>query len=135
MNTPITRTSILIHATLEDVWNALTKPELVQKYFFGTTLTTTWEVGTPITFSGEWEGKLYEDKGIVQSYIETKSLSYTYLPAGGGMESVVTYQIDPRDIGVEVSISQTAESEEKAKDSEHNWNLVLQGLKDMLESK
>jgi uncharacterized protein YndB with AHSA1/START domain len=55
--------SIIIAADRKAVWGALTKPELVKEYFFGTTLSTTWEPGSPIIFSGEWQGKEYQDKG------------------------------------------------------------------------
>lgn len=141
MNTPITRTSILINASMEEVWEALTKPELVKQYFFGTDLQTTWEVGSPILFKGEWEGKEYVDKGVVQSFEPEKSLSYTYR---SGMEEgpdvpesykLITYEIKQKDSGVELSICQTADTEEKAKHSEGNWNMVLDGMKKMLETK
>ena len=45
-----------IHAPIEKVWDGLTNPELVKKYFFGTQLVTTWAPKTPIFFRGEWEG-------------------------------------------------------------------------------
>lgn len=141
MNTPITRTSILIHAPLEKVWEAVTKPEIVKQYFFGTNLETTWEVGTPILFKGEWEGKEYVDKGIVQSFVPEKSLSYTYKSSSDESPDVpenyqlVTYQVDPRDVGVELSISQTAETQEKADHSEKNWCMVLEEVKKLLENK
>jgi uncharacterized protein YndB with AHSA1/START domain len=54
--------SITINAPRQTVWDAITKPELIKKYFFGTNTVTTWKVGTPIFFRGEWEGKPYEDK-------------------------------------------------------------------------
>ena len=41
-----------IHAPLAKVWDALTKPELVKQYFFGTNLITTWQVGQPVWFEG-----------------------------------------------------------------------------------
>lgn len=141
MNTPIVRTSILIHSTIEKVWEAITKPELVKQYFFGTDLVTTWEVGTPIVFKGLWEGKKYEDKGIVQSYIYEKSLSYTYRSSSETGPDVpesyklITYEVTQKDAGIELSISQTADDEEKAKHSEGNWNMVLDGVKTLLESK
>ena len=55
-------TSIIVDAPRSKVWNALTDPAMVKQYLFGTTMTTTWKVGDPITYTGEWEGKSYEDK-------------------------------------------------------------------------
>lgn len=140
MNTPITRTSILINATIEEVWDAITKPELVKQYFFGTDLVTTWEVGTSVCFKGSWEGKEYEEKGVVQTCVPFQSLSYTFESDEKDGSDVaeshkhITYEIVPKDTGVEVSICQTAETEEEAKKSEQNWSLVLDGMKKMLES-
>lgn len=141
MNIPICRTSILIHATPEEVWDAVTKPELVKQYFYGADLETTWEVGSPIVFKGEWEGVAYEDKGVIQSFVPGRSLSYTYKPGSDTSLDVpenyqlVTYQVDPRDVGVELSIAQTADTEEKASHSEKNWCSVLDSIKTLLEAK
>ncbi len=135
------RASILIHATIEEVWDAVTKPEIVKQYFFGTDLDTTWEVGSPIYFRGSWEGKEYEDKGVVQSFVPLKTLSYTYRssteegPDVPENYKLITYEVTPKDVGVELSIFQTADTEEKAKHSEDNWCTVLVGMKKLLEDK
>ena len=56
MSTNLTaHASIEIHADIEQVWEALIDPEMISKYLFGTKTTTSWEPGTPITFSGEWD--------------------------------------------------------------------------------
>ena len=54
-----------ISASPTQVWNALTDPGLIRKYFFGSRVATTWEPGTPIIWSGEYDGEPYEDKGEV----------------------------------------------------------------------
>jgi uncharacterized protein YndB with AHSA1/START domain len=58
-------TSVSIKTTKSKVWNALTDPEQIKKYFFGTETVSDWKVGSPITFSGVWEGKPYIDKGTI----------------------------------------------------------------------
>lgn len=53
MNEASTRTivtSIVIGATPERVWKALTDPEETDKWFFGTTVRSTWEVGSEISW-------------------------------------------------------------------------------------
>ncbi|MGO4433808.1 SRPBCC domain-containing protein [Paenarthrobacter sp. RAF9] len=52
-----------IPANRQKVWEALTDPALIKQYFLGTNVETTWRVGDPITYSGEYNGKSYEDKG------------------------------------------------------------------------
>jgi hypothetical protein len=51
-----TSSSIVIRAPRAKVWEALTQPEIVRTYFFGTNLVTDWKVGSPLFFRGEWDG-------------------------------------------------------------------------------
>ena len=57
--------SVPIKATKSKVWDAVTNPEQIKKYMFGTNTVSDWKIGSPITFSGEWEGKPYKDKGHI----------------------------------------------------------------------
>ena len=41
-----------ISASPKQVWHALTDPALISKYMFGTSVETSWEPGTPITWRG-----------------------------------------------------------------------------------
>ncbi len=61
----IARKSITIHAPPSRVWEALTNPELIKQYLFGTQAISNWKVGSQIRYKGVWEGKAYEDKGTV----------------------------------------------------------------------
>jgi uncharacterized protein YndB with AHSA1/START domain len=56
---------INIKAPIQKVWDALTKPELVKKWQFGSDLITDWKVGSDIRFSTEWEGKIFAQWGKV----------------------------------------------------------------------
>ena len=56
-----------IDAPPEKVWRALTDPELIKKYMFGSEVKTDWKPGSPITWTGEFEGRAYEDKGEIIS--------------------------------------------------------------------
>ena len=73
-----------IAATPERVWAALTEPEQISQYMYGSRVETTWQVGSPITWSGEMEGRPYQDKGEVLTYDEPNVLSVThYSPTMG----------------------------------------------------
>ena len=72
------KSTIAINASASKVWDALTKPELIKQYLFGTEVTTDWQVGSPITYKGEWEGKAYEDKGKVLQIEKEKLLVSTF---------------------------------------------------------
>ncbi|MEO7037902.1 MAG: SRPBCC domain-containing protein [Polyangiaceae bacterium] len=132
--------SILIRAPRQDVWEAVTKPDLVQKYFFGTLLTTDWSVGSSITFRGEWDGKAYEDLGTVCAFDPPRSLSFNYWSSFSGIEDkpelrqLIRYDIVDDDGGVRVTIHQSnVDTQERADHSAKNWQAVLEGLKSLAE--
>ena len=56
---------IKINAAKQKVWDALTKPELVKLWQYGSNLITDWKVGSEIKFSTEWNGKIFEQWGKV----------------------------------------------------------------------
>ena len=134
--------SINIHATIANVWEALTNPDIIKKYFFGTNTITDWEVGSPIKFKGEWEGKSYEDKGTILEIQKNKLIKYDYWSSMSGIEDkpenyvIVTYQLSGEDENVNLSVLQENIADEKMKaHSEENWNKVLNGLKKVVEEK
>ena len=66
-----------IHARPEEVWTALTDPELIARYMFGSKVETDWQPGSPIVWKGEYEGKPYEDKGEVRAVDPQRRLEVT----------------------------------------------------------
>ena len=132
--------SITIAAERKAVWQALVNPALVKEYFFGTTLSASWEPGSPIIFSGEWQGKQYMDKGIVLAYTENEMLQYTYWSSMSGLEDnhenymAITYRIGGEDGAVTVTVIQ--ENIPDVKTREHsiaNWREVLKAMKHLVE--
>ena len=61
-----------IDAPVEDVWNSVTDPDRISKYFMGADQATDWQVGHPITFTGEWKGQQYQDKGEILACYATE---------------------------------------------------------------
>ena len=135
----LTSYTTIIKAPIEKVWDALTNPTIVKQYFFGTNLVTDWKVGSPLRFQGEWEGKPYEDKGVVLEYTPLKSLTYSYLSSWSNMPDEpenylrVSYSVRPVDEGTEITISQTNYDAERAEHSEGNWAMVVDGLRKCVE--
>lgn len=68
---------ITIQATPEKVWQALTTVEYVKQWQYGSVLHTSWEVGTPIKFVTEWEGKTFEQWGTVLEFKPNLKLRYS----------------------------------------------------------
>jgi uncharacterized protein YndB with AHSA1/START domain len=134
------RVNISINAPVSKVWDALTKPEIIKQYFFGTEAKSDWKVGSPLTFRGEWEGKSYEDKGTITANEPHKLLSYSYWSSMSGKEDKpenyanVTYELTQRNNATELTVTQDNIADEKTKQhSEQNWRSVLNDLKKLLE--
>ena len=139
--THIAKTSITINAPKSKVWDALTNPHIIKQYLFGTEVITDWQVGSPITYKGVWEGKHFEDKGRVLQIDEGKLLVSTFWSALSGLPDLpenyqtVRYELSADDSGTKLTILQDNNaSQEAAKQSEQNWNTVLEGMKKLLES-
>ncbi len=137
----IAEASTTIHAPASKVWNALTKPELIKQYLFGSDVVTDWKEGSPIYYRGEWQGKPYEDKGTVLHVEREKRLVSTHWsPLSGVADSpenyhTVTYLLSEHDGKTDVTIRQDNNgSEEEKAHSEENWKMVLAGLKKLVES-
>jgi uncharacterized protein YndB with AHSA1/START domain len=129
-----------IHAPASKVWDAITTPDLIKHYLFGTDVISDWKVGSPIVYKGEWEGKAFEDKGKILKLEPEKLLMSTHWsPLSGVPDSpenyhTVTYTLNEKGNSTEVTITQdnNATEEEKAH-SEKNWRTVLDGMKKLLE--
>jgi uncharacterized protein YndB with AHSA1/START domain len=129
-----------IKAHPSKVWDALTKPELIKKYFFGTDAVSDWKVGSPLYFRGTWQGKSYEDKGTILKSEPNKIFKYSYWSSMSGIEDKpenyvdVTYQLAPKGDKTELTIIQeNIPSDEMRKHSEQNWGMVMDGLKKLVE--
>ena len=61
--THVATVSARVHAPPSRVWEALTRPELIKQYLFGTDVVSDWMPGSPILYRGEWQGKPFEDTG------------------------------------------------------------------------
>ena len=118
-----------ISASPSQVWDALTDPAQIEKYMFGSQVETTWEPGSPITWKGEFEGKPYEDKGKVLEVEPQRRLHVTH------QDHDVVYELDEQGDSVHLSLKQdNASSPEEAEQSAENWQMMLDGLKKLVEA-
>lgn len=136
------KVGIRINSSVDKVWEALTDPQQIKKYFFGTDTKTTWQPGSPITFSGEWQGKKYQDKGTVLEVIPKELVKYTYWSEMSGIPDKpenyvpITYEIATENDQTKVMITQeNIPNEEMKAHSMENWKKVLNSLKELLEKK
>jgi uncharacterized protein YndB with AHSA1/START domain len=132
--------TITIDAPKSKVWEALTQPQLIKQYLFGTEVTTDWKAGSPITYKGTWEGKPYEDKGKVLQIEPGKLLVSTFWSSLSGLPDApenyktVRYELSAEGSKTRLTVIQDNNaSQEEASHSEQNWKMVLDGVKKLLE--
>ncbi|MBD1394773.1 SRPBCC family protein [Mucilaginibacter glaciei] len=133
-------TEVTFNATAAQVWKGLTNYEMVKTYFFGTELRSDFKKDSPITFSGEWDGNKYEDRGIILEVIPEEYLKYTYWSSMSGTEDKpenyanVSYALNEADSVTILTITQDNIKDENAKEhSENNWQMLMGELKKLLE--
>jgi uncharacterized protein YndB with AHSA1/START domain len=138
----IAKASVKIDAPASKVWKALTTPELIKQYFFGTNTISDWKVGSTLEFRGVWEGKEYVDKGFILQSLPEKLFQYSYLSSFSPLEDKpenyanITYELDEENGTTMLSVKQENVADEKTREhSEQNWAMVLDNLKKMLEGK
>jgi uncharacterized protein YndB with AHSA1/START domain len=136
----IATADVTIASSPQVVWQALTDPAVVKEYFFGVQVESTWQEGSPITYHGEWEGKKFEDKGMVARCVPNELLESTYWTASFGEDKpenyvLVRYEITEVDGGTKVTVTQEGNKDQKGADhSSQNWQMVLNGMKTLLET-
>jgi len=135
------RKEILIDAPINKVWDALTRPEIIAQYMFGTEAISDWSPGSDIVFQGEHNGQKYSDKGTILAYDIEQKLEYTFLSSFSNLEdkpenySQVSYALSGMDDG-ETTLSVKQEnlsSKEAAIHADASWNHVLDTMKEILE--
>lgn len=136
----IAKVSTTINASIAKVWEALTNPEIIKRYMFGTNVISDWKVGSSIVWKGEWQGRSYEDKGKILKLEEERVLQYSHFSPLAGKPDVpehyhtVTIELGSDGAQTTISLLQDNNTTEEAREhSEKNWNIMLDGLKKLLE--
>lgn len=141
MTEPImVRVTTTIDAPVARVWDALTNAAAIREYMFGTNVTTDWKPGSAIRWRGEWQGRAYEDKGMVIDAQPGRLLRFTHFSPLSGLPDApenyhtVTITLAEEPPRTRLSLTQDGSPTEAArKHNEENWNVVLGGLKKLAE--
>jgi uncharacterized protein YndB with AHSA1/START domain len=130
-----------IDSKSDQVWKALVTPVAIKEYMFGADVSSQWKKGSKITWTGEVEGKKYEDKGEIVDIEPKRTLEYTHFSSLSGKpdkpENYHTVRIHLEDQGskTHVTLTQDNNPTEKAQgESQKNWAMMLKGLKKYVES-
>ena len=136
----IAKATVNIYVPVVRVWQAFTTPAVIKLYMFGTRVVTDWKQGSPILWSGEWQGKRYEDKGVILKFEPQHLIQYSHFSPLSGLPDVpenyhtVTIELSEQPTGTLVTLSQDNNPSEDARaHSEQNWKAMLDGLKKVVE--
>jgi|SRR6185436_3311593 len=150
MNKLVVTNTISIHAPASKVWDALTNPEQTKKYMFGCETVSDWEVGSPLLWRGNYEGKeMVFVKGNVLDIQPNRLLKYTVIDPNAKMEDIpqnylnVTYILNEQNGQTVLTVTQdgfetAADGEKRYKDVYNNgegWNPILIEIKMLVEQK
>ncbi len=133
---------VFIRATPEQIWDAITKPEFTAKYFHGSLVDSTFDVGAAYNSWSPDRSQLWVD-GVVEEADPPRKLVHTwralYNPETAEEEpSRVTWEIEPGDGGVAklTVVHDRLEGAPKTAASVGGagWMMVLSGLKTLLET-
>lgn len=136
----LVETQVTIDADTAKVWDAITNPAKIKQYLMGTNVETDWKEGSVISYSGEFNGKKYHDKGTIEKFVPEKIFQSTYWSSMSGKEdtpenyNLVTYSLSPENGKTVLTLIQdNLHSEEEKEHSKKNWDSVLQKLKEVVE--
>ena len=136
----IAKAAVTINAPTSEIWEAITNPEFIKQYLFGADVITDWKEGSPINYTGIYQGKVYEDKGIVLKVEPEKLLLITHWsPLSGSSDSPENYHQVRYDLAAEkgnthLTITQDNNATKEEQEQNSNfWKTALEGLKKLLE--
>ncbi len=136
----IASASITIKAPIDKVWDALINPDKIKQYMFGTNAVSDWKEGSSIIWKGEWQGKKYEDRGVILKLEPGHRIQYSHFSPLTGQPDlpenyhIVTIELSGNGRQTLVSLLQDNNATEEAREhSEKNWNMMLGGLMKFLE--
>jgi uncharacterized protein YndB with AHSA1/START domain len=88
--------SIVLNASVERVWEALTHPGMTRNYMFGCAVTSEWKKGSDISWKGIHNGEEIFQRGEILEIVPGRLLRYTTLDPTVEEEPVyITYELKP----------------------------------------
>jgi uncharacterized protein YndB with AHSA1/START domain len=133
--------AVFIRANAEQVWDAITKPEFTTKYFYGSVIDSSYEVGAPYTGWSTDRSQQYVDGEVIEasppSRLVTSWRAMYDDETAAEPYSRVTWELEPAGEGVTkltVVHDQLEQSPKTAANVAGGWSFVLSGLKTLLET-
>jgi uncharacterized protein YndB with AHSA1/START domain len=132
--------TININATASKIWDALTNPDIIKQWLFGTNVISDWKVGSHILFTGNWQGTDYKDKGTILQFEKERIFRYNYWSGFSGLPdstenySIITFMLAPTNNSTQLTLTQTNFATDTGYEhSDKNWDATLELMKKIIE--
>lgn len=132
---------ITINASVEKVWATVTQPEFVKLWQYGSDLITSWEIGSDIRFSTEWQGTEFEQWGKVLEFNPFELVSYSLFAPRPNLEDkpenyfIMHYMLTADGEQTKLEIVQEDNRSNAVQETlQGEENAVLQALKQVAEN-
>jgi uncharacterized protein YndB with AHSA1/START domain len=133
--------NVFIKASPEQIWDAITKPEFTNRYFYGAHIESTLEPGSAVQGWSPDRAQLWTEGEILDAE-PPRRLSYTWRAlydeeTAAEEPSRVTWEIEPQEGGISkltVVHDQLEQAPKTAQNVAGGWMYILSGLKTLLET-
>lgn len=130
-----------INAPASRVWNALTDPRQIRRYFFNTEASDDFREGGIVTYKGIYEGKPYVDKGKIVEFIPERKMTIDHWSSRLGKpdapENYIahSYCLTPSANKTKLVMAQEDhyQSDEARAKAWVHWDVVIDGLRRIVE--
>lgn len=139
----VARAEVDVAAPRRIVWDVLTSNGSRPEILFGARVESEWRLGSAITWSGEYEGRTFEDHGRIvelEDLQEPWRIVLTHFSPLSGLPDVpenyhsLRFELDEIDGGTRVTLDQDNNpTREAAEHSQANWAQMLRGVKTVAE--
>ncbi len=130
-------TEIVVQATPDDVWDALTNAEKTRSYYYGTDILSDWQPGS--RWSSESGDELYLDGELIEVDPPRRIVQTFHVaieePAASDPPSTVTWEVTPVDESTtRVRMIHEGMAQATRDYVDGGWEHILAGLKQVVES-
>jgi uncharacterized protein YndB with AHSA1/START domain/DNA-binding transcriptional ArsR family regulator len=130
---------IYIRATPERIWQAITDPDLVQRYYFNSVIESDFQPGSPLIYRQADTGRLDIEGEVVEADPPRKlvhTMAVRWDPDVNDEPTRVTWEITPMGEACLLSVTHdgfTSETETYHQ-TKGGWPMILSGLKTLVET-
>jgi len=139
----VARAEVEVAAPRRAVWRVLTSNGSRPEILFGAQVASDWRLGSTITWSGEFEGRAFEDHGRIielEDRQEPWRIVLTHFSPLSGLPDepenyhTLRFELDEVPGGTRVTLDQDNNpTREAAEHSQANWARMLHGVKTVAE--